>query len=164
MICYGELEPSLRRLGASRLRQLWRHALDKKGNPFAEAGLTPGECLLLWTAAVLAARNLLSPDQQSAVIEEFSFDIRRLGDDLGKKIAELSNKETPIRGRLPVHLLTILDCGLVRLGGQPDYFDIKTAKRVPLLPRPPIEFLNIDLTALYTRFFLDLGTATAKGE
>lgn len=164
MIRYGELEPSLRRLGASRLRQLWRHALDKKGDPVAEAGLTPGECLLLWTSAVLAARNLLSPDQQSAVIEEFSIEIRRLGDELGEKVAAALQKHEPVRGRLPVHLLTILDCGLVRLGGQQDYFDIKSAKRIPSVVRPPIEFLNIDLTALYTRFLFDLGTTIAKGE
>jgi hypothetical protein len=148
---YRQLTPTLQRLGAATLRQLWRHALQRPGNPESDSVLGDGDCLLLWLAQVLSVRRLLPPDQQMLVLEEYAAEVREHGDQLGVQLRAGSPEKSGEKRTLCAAMLSILDCGLTRLSGQSRYFDLQQACYVSSPARPPIEFLSIDLTALFVR-------------
>jgi hypothetical protein len=122
--------------------------LGHRSLPGPDVPLDDGQCLVLWLAAVLTARRLLAPDLQYLVLDEYGAAIRAFGEQLGQALGSDTGQQASLKSAA----LTLIDgAQLARFSGQEDFLDLKRASRVARPERPPLEFLTIDLTALFAR-------------
>jgi len=155
----AELAPTLGSISPPRLRQLWNQVLGYRKLP-EDKVLGDGDCLVLWLAAVLTARRLLSAELQYLVLDEYGQQVRSFGDQLGQMLQQTNYSGSGLQSAA----LSIIDGNqLVRFSGEEDFFDLKRLVRVTTPERPPLEFLTLDLTALFTRMRAVITSAKRNG-
>jgi hypothetical protein len=108
--------------------------------------ILPGVALLIWAADLLQQAPLADRDHAWAICDEFKEDIIRHGGTIAQALAAPGG-----RGDLAVPLLVLGDRTYACVTGRNGFFDLQAGQYVDGLPRPFLEQVNYNLTALYTR-------------
>ena len=149
----SRLDPSLSRLELTELcnifGQKWQP--DKK---FEDREVTSGGAMFVWVAGLLGKRQPVPAIQKRLLLTHYALNIQRAGEAIAGEMI-LRPKE------LPVYVLSIADNTFAGFSRETEWLDLRTGDVVKDLPRPPVEVVSYNLTALYTAL---RGLYTKQGE
>ncbi len=133
-----------------------------KDVPFERRELTAGQALYVWLTSTLSNRKPLRDTERRLLMSHFKRSILLAGDDIGKALSAKAEK-------MPVYVLSVADNTMAGFTHGEGWLDLRTGDDVENLPRPPIELVSYNLTALFIaldtlytkRGELDAGRATS---